>query len=71
MGYYLDRIHWEGTSQSQKEKAIEDGEEEGEGNEEEERPPAMYVIPGSLVETEDMGGEGVGEKEWRVWGGDA
>jgi hypothetical protein len=71
VGYYLDRVHWEGSSQAQKEKekvTREDSEEEG-GDE--ERPPAMYVLPGSLVETEGMGGEGVGEKEWRVWGGDA
>lgn len=66
MGYYLDRVHWEG-SQPQNEKVIQEGED----GEEEERPPAMYVLPGSLVETEGMGGEGVGEKEWRVWAGEA
>lgn len=70
MGYYLDRVHWEGTSQSRNSTGTGEGEDDGE---EEERPPAMYVLPGSLVETEDMGGEGVGvgEKEWRVWGGDS
>jgi phage FluMu protein Com len=71
VGYYLDRIHWEGTSQAQKEKEKAIGEDSEEEGGDEERPPAMYVLPGSLVETEDMDGEGVGGKEWRVWGGDA
>lgn len=67
MGYYLDRVHWgepaKGASQ------MGEGEDGLDGGE--ERPPAMYVLPGALVETEKMGEEGVGEKEWRVWGGDA
>jgi len=28
---------------------------------------AVYVLPGALVKTEDLGGEGVGEGEWRGW----
>ncbi|KAJ5364851.1 uncharacterized protein N7496_010564 [Penicillium cataractarum] len=75
VGYYLDRVHWgesgKGGSQGQGQTGEGEGEGEGEGQDGEERPPAMYVLPGALVETEEMGGEGVGEKEWRVWGGDA
>lgn len=58
VGYYLDKVHWD----SRKGKGV--GTEEGEG---EERPPAVYVLPGAVVETEKMGGEGVGEREWRGW----
>ncbi|KAJ5661496.1 uncharacterized protein N7477_009112 [Penicillium maclennaniae] len=58
VGYYLDKVHWEGKGFQ---KAQVDGEEE--------KPPAVYILPGALVGTEDMGGPGVGESEWRVeWG---
>jgi hypothetical protein len=53
VGYYLDRVHWETGDRV--------------GKEDEERPPAVYLLPGALVETEKLGGEGVGEKEWREW----
>lgn len=66
VGYYLDRVHW-----TEERKGQNGREENGEAEEEEERPPAMYVLPGALVETEKMGGEGEGEKEWRQWAGDA
>ncbi|KAJ5081321.1 hypothetical protein NUU61_009585 [Penicillium alfredii] len=55
MGYYLDRVHWASTEQTDSEKTGED------------RPPAVYLLPAAVVETEQMGGEGVGEKEWRAW----
>jgi hypothetical protein len=58
VGYYLDRVHWEGRGL---------GKEEEEGEEEE---PAVYVLPGALVGTENIGGEGVGELEWRGWNGE-
>lgn len=58
VGYYLDKVHWDTT----RPRGI-GAEEEGE----EERPPAVYVLPGAMVETEKMGGEGVGEREWRGW----
>ncbi|KAJ5179543.1 hypothetical protein N7492_002753 [Penicillium capsulatum] len=54
VGYYLDRVHWAGREKEDRE-------------EDEERPPAVYVLPGAVVETEKMGGEGVGEREWRGW----
>ncbi|KAJ6127583.1 hypothetical protein N7523_003195 [Penicillium sp. IBT 18751x] len=56
VGYYLDKVHWEGMGKAQ------DGEEE--------KPPAVYILPGALVGTEDMGGPGVGESEWRGWNGE-
>jgi hypothetical protein len=67
VGYYLDKVHWGESSNAQGETGeTEDGQDE----DGQERPPAMYVLPGALVETEKMGGEGVGEKEWRGWAGD-
>ncbi|KAF7716372.1 Uncharacterized protein PECH_000157 [Penicillium ucsense] len=67
VGYYLDRVHWpEGHGQGQR-----DGDGDREERREEERPPAMYVLPGALVETKKMGSEGVGEKEWRSWAGES
>ncbi|KAJ5169228.1 uncharacterized protein N7482_004822 [Penicillium canariense] len=61
VGYYLDQVHWGGV---RKERELgEEGEEE--------RPPAMYVLPGAMVETDKMGDDGVGEKEWRAWAEDA
>ncbi|KAJ5787025.1 hypothetical protein N7457_002015 [Penicillium paradoxum] len=57
VGYYLDRIHWGSAANGSA------GTEEGA----EQRPPAVYLLPGAIVETEKMGGEGVGEKEWRDW----
>ncbi|CAI7642970.1 unnamed protein product [Penicillium glandicola] len=56
VGYYLDRVHWGSTG----DRGVRDGEEG-----EEERPPAVYLLPGSVVETEKLGGEGVGEREWK------
>lgn len=72
MGYYLDKVHWADAEKSQRQPGAGHGED-GDGEEErgEERPPAMYVLPGALVETEKMGGEGVGEEEWRGWVGDS
>lgn len=70
VGYYLDRVHWGEAAKGAGQGASLTGEGEDVDGED-ERPPAMYVLPGALVETEKMGGEGVGEKEWRVWGGDA
>lgn len=58
VGYYLDRVHWTAEERG----AVRDGDEE-----EEERPPAVYLLPGAVVETEKLGGEGVGEREWREW----
>ncbi|KAJ5144214.1 uncharacterized protein N7515_003001 [Penicillium bovifimosum] len=55
IGYYLDRVHWGSVGN--------ENEQEGE----EERPPAVYLLPGAVVGTEKMGGEGVGEGEWREW----
>lgn len=57
VGYYLDKVHWKRTSTN---------EADAEG--EEERPPAVYILPGAVVETEEMGEKsGVGEMEWRAW----
>lgn len=63
VGYYLDKVHWESTVKRKREVGGEEAEEE----EGEERPPPVYVLPGAVVETGDMGGEGVGEREWRSW----
>ncbi|KAJ5320597.1 hypothetical protein N7508_000880 [Penicillium antarcticum] len=51
IGYYLDEVHYSTSG----------------GGQEGERPQALYLLPGSLVGTEGMGGEGVGEGEWREW----
>ncbi|KAJ5790253.1 uncharacterized protein N7518_007264 [Penicillium psychrosexuale] len=61
VGYYLDRLHWASTGDHRERGGARDGEEE------EERPPAVYLLPGAVVETEKLGGEGVGEREWREW----
>ncbi|KAJ5150442.1 uncharacterized protein N7500_010631 [Penicillium coprophilum] len=56
VGYYLDRMHWASTGDRGVEKQDEDA-----------RPPAAYILPGAIVETEKLGGDGVGEREWREW----
>ncbi|KAJ5541902.1 hypothetical protein N7535_004321 [Penicillium sp. DV-2018c] len=58
IGYYLDRVHWGAGGGNG------DGDEREGG---EERPPAVYLLPGAVIGTEEMGGEGVGEGEWREW----
>ncbi|KAJ5126350.1 hypothetical protein N7476_009325 [Penicillium atrosanguineum] len=63
VGYYLDKVHWEEEAQAQ---AQAQAQVEGE----EEKPPAVYILPGALVGTEDMGSIGVGEGEWRAWNGE-
>lgn len=71
MGYYLDKVHWGRDTASKAKVEIEGDEGEGEAeNAEEERPPAVYILPGAVVETGEMGEKsgGVGEMEWRVWG---
>lgn len=67
VGYYLDKVHWgkESKPKPETEAEIEDGDEA----DAEERPPAVYILPGAVVETAEMGTDGgVGEMEWRVWG---
>lgn len=54
VGYYLDQVHWESARGAG-------------GNEDELRPRAVYLLPGAVVETAAMGGEGIGEREWRDW----
>jgi hypothetical protein len=71
VGYYLDKVHWGRDTASKAKVEVEGDEGEGEGeNVEEERPPAVYILPGAVVETGEMGEKsgGVGEMEWRVWG---
>ena len=69
MGYYLDRVHWGSGATATSKRVDGDGNLDGEGSgEEEERPPAVYVLPGAVVETEEMGsGVGVGGREWSGW----
>lgn len=57
MGYFLDEVHYEGLKLGGNEDV--DGEEAG------ERFPAVYILPGAVVPTENMG-EGT-EGEWRKW----
>ncbi|KAJ5888972.1 hypothetical protein N7495_009013 [Penicillium taxi] len=65
VGYYLDKVHWE----KDKMKEVEEGGGEGD-DADQERPPAVYILPGALIETGDLGeGVGVGEVEWRSWNG--
>jgi hypothetical protein len=54
VGYYLDRVHWES-------KALNSGK----GDAGDERPPAVYILPGAVVETEKMGS--AGDEGWRKW----
>ncbi|KAJ5756963.1 uncharacterized protein N7511_007145 [Penicillium nucicola] len=55
VGYYLDGVHYSSTTSTST------------SGEEGDRPRAVYILPGALVGTEGMGGEGVGEGEWREW----
>jgi hypothetical protein len=55
VGYYLDRVHWENGAEGVNAKV------DGEG----ERPPAVYILPGAVVETEKMGV--AGDEGWREW----
>ncbi|CAL5874189.1 uncharacterized protein PFLUO_LOCUS8477 [Penicillium psychrofluorescens] len=57
VGYQLDRVHYPvnvGTA---------------EGDESNRHPPAVYLLPGAVVETEQMGSgdEDHKEGEWRQW----
>jgi hypothetical protein len=56
VGYYLDRVHW-GNGNGMK--------KDDEGESDAERPPAVYILPGALVETEKMGS--AGDEGWREW----
>jgi hypothetical protein len=58
MGYYLDSVHWDTPGQGH-----------GQGEEKDEEK-VVYVLPGALVGTEDLGSAGVGEEEWRKWNGE-
>lgn len=70
VGYFLDQVHWASTRPGRQPQATEVVEGEGKG--EEEKPPAVYVLPGAVVETGSMGDVGgggrEGEEEWRGWG---
>lgn len=72
VGYYLDKVHYETSGKG---KSVDHG---GYEDEDGERPPAVYILPGALIETGDMrldgmmedgnlGAEGVGGREWRSW----
>lgn len=69
MGYYLDAVHWK----ADQDNGVEGGRagEDEEEDRAEKQFPAIYVLPGALVETEGMGKEGLGEEEWRRWVGDS
>ena len=72
MGYYLDKIHWANKSKpvnSTNTNTDADADGDGETETEAERPPAVYILPGAVVETEEMGEKNgaVGEMEWRAW----
>ncbi|KAJ6010412.1 hypothetical protein N7451_001824 [Penicillium sp. IBT 35674x] len=60
MGYYLDNVHYE----EQKTKVV-DGDENVE-----EKRPAVYILPGAIVETDKMGGNS-DDAEWRGWNNEA
>ncbi|CAI7599567.1 unnamed protein product [Penicillium pancosmium] len=67
----IEKLHWGRDTASKAKVEVESEEGEGEGETaEEERPPAVYILPGAVVETGEMGEKsgGVGEMEWRVWG---
>jgi phage FluMu protein Com len=61
MGYYLDSVHYG----EEKTKVVEDDD----GNVEEKRP-AVYILPGAIVETDKMGGNS-DDAEWRGWNNEA
>lgn len=68
VGYYLDRVHWGAAGTGRDTKEGGDGDEMR--DQEEARPPAVYLLPGALLETEKLGVDGataVGEMEWRGW----
>ncbi|KAF7125364.1 hypothetical protein CNMCM5793_001542 [Aspergillus hiratsukae] len=66
VGYFLDAVHFPipGTITQ---NGREDG---GEGEGIEQEPRVVYLLPGALIETEDMGDEekmGVMDREWSGW----
>jgi len=71
MGYYLDEVHWanKGMSSTNANTDANAEDAENENETEAERPPAVYILPGAVVETDEMGDKngGVGEMEWRTW----
>lgn len=68
-------MHYEQSSGKGKSVGHADGYEDEDG----EKFPAVYILPGALIETRaisldvktdlegNMGDEGVGGKEWRSW----
>jgi hypothetical protein len=63
VGYFLDAVHFPVTT-----TATQNGREDG--GEDEEEPRAVYLLPGALMETEDMGDEEkmrVMDREWSGW----
>ncbi|RLL98436.1 hypothetical protein CFD26_103050 [Aspergillus turcosus] len=64
VGYFLDAVHFPVTA-----PGAEDGGE-GERIDQEQEPRVVYLLPGALVETEDMGDEEkmrVMDREWSGW----
>lgn len=59
MGYYLDSVHYG------EEKRVVDDDENAE-----EKRPAVYILPGAIVETDKMGGD-TDDAEWRGWNNEA
>lgn len=53
MGYHLDGVHYEGKASGEQGSSY----------------PAVYILPGAVVQTEKMG-EGMDEREWRGWNED-
>lgn len=64
VGYFLDAVHFPASAEKSQEHG-QDGEEE-----DEERAKVVYLLPGALVETEDMGNPEkmkAIDREWSGW----
>ncbi|RHZ50790.1 uncharacterized protein CDV56_103864 [Aspergillus thermomutatus] len=63
VGYFLDAVHFPVAKDGR-------GEDELEGEESDQEPRVVYLLPGALIETETMGDEEkmrVMDREWSGW----
>ncbi|KAJ5083144.1 hypothetical protein N7456_012571 [Penicillium angulare] len=62
MGYFLDEAHYDGAGLQV--RRTDEGERQ-----DEKRFPAVYVLPGAVVDTDSMGESG-SDEEWKRWAGE-
>lgn len=72
MGYFLDHIHFPETVKKNETGTTGSGEDGDDASASPDEPKVVYILPGSLVETDALadGDEGrlsARDKEWRMW----